>query len=292
MIKAQEKTGMIEATKRHNLSNVGFIDGPVTELMGGNKEIYINNGRVVFYLANDYDVTVYPEDVTEWCIWDTGVYFNDNPSNSNEPQTSNYVNQFKFRFANGTYGHLKAPTMIVYTAPSDFIPIAKASDFIKRTIATKAPKKEKYAPEIGGWLNEKGEKDGLYSSDTCPVGYKPDILGFRRVKSEFENQNFVQIANAWSLFEGEDASLKEKYGNEKMFEDGLIKVQDVIDAIYGSKNVVPEEINKRKDDKIQYIWCKASRESHNIKGNIGDLAKVIAGDLKGKIGGLFGKKKK
>ena len=47
-------------------------------------------------------------------------------------------------------------------APSDFIPIAKASDFIKRTIATKAPKKEKYAPEIGGWLNEKGEK--VYTS--------------------------------------------------------------------------------------------------------------------------------
>jgi hypothetical protein len=152
--------------------------------------------------------------------------------------------------------------------------------------------KAHFVPEIAGWLNPNGEKDDKYSNDFRPVGYKPDIVGFRKVESFAYNENFKKIANKWCLFAGEDANIESKYGQREIYSEALITGEDIINSLYGDISKAPTAALQYKDAQVQYIWSKNVRESHKISVSAKEIADAFKADMKDKFGKLFGGKKK
>ena len=74
---SEKKLGCLEGTKRANMPNVGTIEGSVNVSLtkGGKKQISIDKeGKVIFWIVNDFDVIVSPEDVVDCKLIGSGRY--------------------------------------------------------------------------------------------------------------------------------------------------------------------------------------------------------------------------
>lgn len=181
-----KKTGCLKGIARTNASNYGYIEGSVNaSLKGGAKQVCIEKGKVIFYLVNDYDVTVSPEDISGWEIVGIGVR---NRESSKTVQVGDkqirlieYTNNLKVSFKNGTSGILKMDSLIVY--PED-----------RYYNAPRCP--QGYIPVVAGWLAPDGNKDDHYSDPVCPDEYTPDIVGFRKLDIK---RSFTTLMNALGI---------------------------------------------------------------------------------------------
>ena len=108
---AEKKLGCLKGTLRANMPNVGTIEGSVnTSLKSGRKQISIDKeGNVLFWIVNDFDVTVTAEDIVGCEIISSGksIMGGGNIKDGNDTIKEYwYGAKLKLTFADGTNGVL------------------------------------------------------------------------------------------------------------------------------------------------------------------------------------------
>lgn len=207
---SEKKLGCLAGTVRHNMSRCGYIEGSVnTTLKTGSKEVSIKDGKALFWIVNDYDVTVTADDIASYTIAAVNVETRKATKNVNNTKVYVYEHtvNYDIAFKNGTTGILKVKSLDVYGAGSNYKSVNQEAFRTK-----KCPKG--YVPEVAGWLNPAGQKDEKYNDAMCPEGYTADIIGFRLLSSKagHDSLNLVKILGLV------DSPLKAtvKFGNEDL----------------------------------------------------------------------------
>ncbi len=172
---SEKKLGCLQGIKRENVAaKYGYIEGSVnTSLKTGSKEVCLINGKAVFWIANDYDVTVYPEDVASHEVCGVNVFTRKDRTSNDE--IFEYTTNLKIQFTNNTEGILKVKTIDLFGIDAMYKTDVKA---LKECPSG-------YIPEIAGWLTSDGKKDEHYDDNFCPEGYKPDVVGLRKLKKNY-----------------------------------------------------------------------------------------------------------
>ena len=183
---SEKKLGCLEGTKRANMPNVGTIEGSVNVSLtkGGKKQISIDKeGKVIFWIVNDFDVIVSPEDVVDCKLIGSGRYIMGGKNLKQGEQTIReywYGTKFELTFADGTTGVLAVKVFSV-----------AGSDVWKPGFGE--------IPKVDGWLAPGGERDEHYKDAICPKGYTPNVVGYYK-KGPGSNQ-LAKIDNALKLSE-------------------------------------------------------------------------------------------
>ncbi len=183
---AEKKLGCLAGTARANMPNVGTIEGSVNVSLtkGGKKQVSIDKeGNVIFWIVNDFDVTVYPEDIVDCKVIGSGRYVMRGKALKNGDQTIReywYGTIFELTFADGTTGRLTVKAFCT-----------AGSDVWKPGFGN--------IPKVDGWLNPEGERDEHYKDAICPKGYKPNVLGY--YKSSSGASQLLKLDHALKLSE-------------------------------------------------------------------------------------------
>lgn len=186
MVTSEKKLGCLAGTVRHNMSRCGYIEGSVnTTLKSGSKEVSIKDGKALFWIVNDYDVTVTAEDIASYTIAAVNVKTRETSTNVNNARVALFEHtvNYDIAFKNGTTGILKVKTLNVFGAEADYKRVNERAFSTK-----KCP--DGYVPEVAGWLNPAGQKDDKYKDAMCPEGYTADIVGFRKLSSKTGHDSF------------------------------------------------------------------------------------------------------
>ena len=99
MIVSDKKMNLMVGIKRTNLSKVGYVGGAITGLRAGDKELCIEKDNVIMYLVNDFDTTIEPSDIVEWCIDDVGLFRRQKPGGDSSTRANEYVTHIKCKFS-------------------------------------------------------------------------------------------------------------------------------------------------------------------------------------------------
>lgn len=90
--------GCMQGMKRANSSNLaGWVEGPITHLKGGSRQVIFENGQVVCFIVGSDDIIVKKEDVVSFeCVAQniTRMYSNRQMN----------CNSYAVTLANGEYG--------------------------------------------------------------------------------------------------------------------------------------------------------------------------------------------
>ena len=196
---SEKKLGCLEGTKRTNMDNCGYVEGSVNEsLKSGMKQVCVKDGKAIFWIVNDYDVTVTADDVKSYTIDGINVFtreYSRNNKSTNDQRvffhehTVNYLIEFK----NGKSGVLKVNSLVVYARDKSYE--ANNKYFFQNKIVH-----ADYAAEVKGWLTPDGKQDERYNDAVCPEGYKPDIIGFRKISSTRPCEQLCKALNLPPLF--------------------------------------------------------------------------------------------
>ena len=114
MVTSEKKLGCLAGTVRHNMSRCGYIEGSVnTTLKSGSKEVSIKDGKALFWIVNDYDVTVTAEDIASYTIAAVNVKTRETSTNVNNARVALFEHtvNYDIAFKNGTTGILKVKTL-------------------------------------------------------------------------------------------------------------------------------------------------------------------------------------
>ncbi len=172
---SEKKLGCLKGTVRTNVEYVGYIEGSVNEnLKSGYKQVSIIDGKVVFWIVNDYDVAVTAEDITSYSVASvntftrtTGVSKKRSDGQTTRVNVHEYTVNYALEFVNGKSGILKVRAISVYDKDN----LYNSSSALLQG----------YIPEVKGWLAPNNTKDEHYDDIFCPEGYKADIRGYRKV---------------------------------------------------------------------------------------------------------------
>ena len=121
----EKKLGCLAGTVRTNQPWVGTIEGSVnnaTMPKGGKKQVSIDKeGNVLFWIVNDFDVTVLPEDVVGCELVRNGIYVHGGPSikrGETNIRTNWFGPMLKLSFAQRVYCVLRHSALSrTYTSP-------------------------------------------------------------------------------------------------------------------------------------------------------------------------------
>lgn len=186
---SEKKLGCLAGTKRTNMSKCGYVEGSVNESLpnGGRKEVCVIDGKAVFWIVNDYDVTVSPEDVASYVVSGVNVFAREYSRNVDNKRIffDEHTVDYNINFTNCTNGTLMVKTINVEQPGADY----KAMNL---QIFNKNFCPKDYVPEVAGWLNPQGEIDDQYDAVFCPEGYSAHIIGFRKVSSFCKNVALVK----------------------------------------------------------------------------------------------------
>lgn len=210
---AEKKLNCLKGIGRANKPCVGYISGSVNDATmpnGGRKQVSIIDKHITFWIVNDFDVTVFPEDIIGCRVTAIGVNMNHkvvatekNASGANK-KADQYGDVLELAFANGTSGKLE---VIDFCAFSDEILIRpdlnphlnppRVSDW---KLWNASVLSEEYYPVVAGWLKSDGSADEHYDDLLCPDEYLPDIVQLMR-KAQASNKinAMADIANAFKL---------------------------------------------------------------------------------------------
>lgn len=195
---SEKKLGCLAGTLRFNTTRCGDIEGSVnTTLKTGCKAVSIKDGKVLFWIVNDYDVTVTADDIASYSISSQNKKNREKSRNVNNERIYMYEHTVNYdvEFKNGTNGCLKLITLTVCAPEKNYNEINK---MIFRN--NKCP--NDYVPEVAGWLTADGTKDDKYNDVLCPDGYKADIVGFRKVSGLRKvNHDVINVAKLLNLAE-------------------------------------------------------------------------------------------
>lgn len=205
---SEKKLGCLKGIKRTNMDKCGYIEGSVNEsLKSGQKEVCVENGKAIFWIVNDYDVTVGPEDVASYTVSGVNVFTRESSKNVNNQRV--YLHQhtvnYDICFTNGKTGRLKVTSLTVCGKEANYNAINDRA--FRNNVCPSG-----YVPEVVGWLNPQGERDEKFDDVLCPEGYKPKIVGFRKVST---NVPCRKLAKALGLAEY-PLEQKVEFGGQKL----------------------------------------------------------------------------
>ena len=182
---AEKKLGCLAGIGRTNSVFIGTIEGSVNVSLpnGGKKQVSINkDGNVVFWIVNDYDVTVFPDDIVGCRIAGNGRYvLRSGITKVGDESIPNhyYGTVFELDFADGTTGKLAI----------------KAFGVIGDTVWKPGSGE---IPKVDGWLAPNGSRDDHYKEPICPEGYRPNVVGYYKQKTMYGNP-LAEIDKALNL---------------------------------------------------------------------------------------------
>ena len=190
---AEKKLNCLKGTARANMPNVGTISGSVnTTLKSGSKQISIDKeGNVIFWIVNDFDVIVTPEDIVDCKVDSVGKWImgGSNIKNGDTTIKENWYGTYlNITFADGTTGRLGVKLFSV-----------AGRDLWKSGFGD--------IPKVDGWLAPNGQRDEHYNDNVCPEGYTPNVEGY--YKSYRKNSEWHKLNKALKLserFAGFDAN--------------------------------------------------------------------------------------
>ncbi len=196
---SEKKLGCLEGTKRTNMDNCGYVEGSVNEsLKSGMKQVCTKDGKVIFWIVNDFDVTVTADDIKSYTIDGINVFTREYSRNNSKDNTRVFFHEhtvnYLIEFANGKTGVLKVNSLKVYARDKSYA--ANNKYFFDNKIIH-----DDYVPEVRGWLNPEGKQDAKYNDVFCPDGYKPDIIGFRKISSVCPAKKVPEILKLAPLFD-------------------------------------------------------------------------------------------
>ena len=185
---AEKKLGFFMGTVRQNFMDskiVGTIEGEVTKLKGGRRMVsFDKEGNLVFWIVNDFDITVCAEDIVDCKI--AGFGRRGAPMGSGSSSRGAwYGPAFDLTFVDGTKGCLVVNEFGV-----------DGAEYRDSSVAE--------IPIVEGWLTSDGRRDEHYNDEICPEGYKANIVGYSRsvygngklskvIKSLKLNENFSEL---------------------------------------------------------------------------------------------------
>ena len=210
MQKAEKKLGCLKGTGRANKPTVGYIGGTVNDETlpnGGRKQVSIIDGKVVFWIVNDFDVTVSPEDITGCEVVAIGVNMHhkvvstEKNESGNNKKADQYGDVLELTFANGTTGKLEITEFCAFSDEGlirpDLNPKINAPTDKDWKLWGACLANPEYYPVVAGWLREDGGKDENYDAVVCPEGYTPDIIKLvRKAQSSNKIVAMAELANA------------------------------------------------------------------------------------------------
>ena len=180
----EKKLGCLAGTVRTNQPWVGTIEGSVnnaTMPKGGKKQVSIDKeGNVLFWIVNDFDVTVLPEDVVGCELVRNGIYVHGGPSikrGETNIRTNWFGPMLKLSFADGTEGILCVKAFRV------------EQNVYKPGFGD--------LPRVTGWLTPDGKRDEHFGDAICPEGYIPNVDGY--YKSVRDTNQLKNIDKALKL---------------------------------------------------------------------------------------------
>jgi len=201
---AEKKLNCLKGTMRANMPNVGTIEGSVNaSLKGGKKQISIDKeGNVIFWIVNDFDVTVTAEDIVDCKVASSGRWIM-RGSNIKDGDTTIteywYGTYLDLKFADGTTGRMGVKIFSV-----------AGTDIWKPGFGD--------IPCVNGWLAPNGARDEHYDDDFCPENYTPNVEGYYKSYNK---------KNLWKKL---DSILKLSERFPDGFENGMPKGSYVNDA--------------------------------------------------------------
>lgn len=191
---SEKKLGCLKGTMRTNKPYIGYIGGSVNDATmpkGGRKQVSIIDKKVVFWIVNDFDVTVFPEDIIGCKVVGLGVSTGKSVTAKYGEQTKKaqeYGHALNLTFSDGTTGKLEVKDFLAFND-------IKVTPDMKNWESAYVD--SKYIPVVAGWLAPNGLKDEKYDEIVCPEGYTPDVVELR-LKAESSNkiEAMAEIANA------------------------------------------------------------------------------------------------
>ncbi len=176
---SEKKVGCLDGIKRENGSSkpCAYIEGSVTKLKSGMREVSIINDEVVLWIMNDVDITITAEDIASVKVSAFNGHIRNGSTKSGEATitTSQCGVFYNIQFTNGESGILKVKTLELVASGKEYETIAEA----------KKPFGD-YVAAVAGWLNPEGKEDEKYDSILCPgEGYTPVISYYKALVKKF-----------------------------------------------------------------------------------------------------------
>ncbi len=209
---AEKKLNCLKGTGRANKPCIGYIEGSVNDASmpkGGKKQVSIIDKKVTFWAVNDFDVTVFPEDIVGCQVVAIGVNMKHkvvttekNESGANK-KADQYGDVLELTFANGTSGRLEVTDFCAFSDEAiirpDLNPLIKSPKEDDWKYWNSCLESEQYYPVVAGWISENGV-DEHYNDMIPPYGYTADIVKLVRKAQASNKINAVaDIAKAVTL---------------------------------------------------------------------------------------------
>ena len=213
MQKAEKKLGCLKGIGRANTPCVGYISGSVNDATmpnGGRKQVSIIDQKMTFWATNDYDVTVFPEDIVGCSVTGIGVDMKHTVATTekNSQGSNRKANQFgdvlTLTFADGTSGKLEVTEFCAFSDEvlirPDLNPRIKVPTEADWRLWNTWLTSGTYYPVVAGWLKPDGTKDEHYDDLLCPDTYLPDVVRLMKKAYASNKINAIkEMANAVKL---------------------------------------------------------------------------------------------